>query len=94
MSANLLQKPSAEYLEQLLHKAAIDADFREELLASPEAFGIPADTELVLPTSVEKQDRSFVNLFNDALGELNIVAQCASTCSFGPYTVICDGTTK
>jgi hypothetical protein len=93
MSTNLLQKPSLEYLEQLLHQSAIDADFHQELLACPEAFGIPAEMKLLLPTSVEKQDQSFVNLFNDALGELNIVA-CSSTCSFGPYTIVCDGTTK
>jgi hypothetical protein len=93
MSTISTQKPSADYLEQLLHQAAVDADFREELLSNPEAFGAPTDIELMLPTSVEKQDQSSINLFNDALGELNIVA-CASTCSFGPYTIVCDGTTK
>jgi hypothetical protein len=88
------QSPSTEYLEQLLNRAAVDADFREKLLSNPEAFDVSTDIKLTIPASVERQDESSMNLFNDALGELNIVAQCASTCSFGPYTVVCDGTTK
>ncbi len=89
---NTLEKPSAAYLEELFHQAAVDAEFRSELQRNPEAFGIPVYMEL--PESVEKQDESFVELLNDALGELNIAAECESTCSFGPITLVCDGTTK
>ncbi|WP_017718744.1 cinnamycin family lantibiotic [Kamptonema formosum] len=89
-----LEKPSVIYLEQLFQKAAIDADFRDEILANPEAFGIPAGAELALPAAVEKQDQSVFELLDDALGELNIAVACRATCSFGPFTIVCDGTTK
>ncbi|MFB2980930.1 cinnamycin family lantibiotic [Microseira sp. BLCC-F43] len=94
MSNATLEKPSVAYeaLEQLLHKAAFDAEFRSDLMANPELFGIVS--ELSLPASVAKQDETFVELLNDALGQLDIAAQCASTCSFGPVTLLCDGTTK
>ncbi|MGI2904121.1 cinnamycin family lantibiotic [Tolypothrix sp. VBCCA 56010] len=87
-----LQAPSVEYLEQLLQMAAVDAEFSHELRNHPEAFGINADIEL--PNSVEKQDESFVELLNDALGQLDIIVACGATCSFGPITAICDGATK
>ncbi|MBW4496783.1 MAG: cinnamycin family lantibiotic [Oscillatoria princeps RMCB-10] len=89
-----LEKPSVTYLEQLFQQAAIDADFRDELLANPEAFGIPAGAEIGLPAAVEKQEQSVFELLDDALGELNIAVACATTCSFGPFTIVCDGTTK
>ncbi len=89
-----LQAPSVEYLEQLLQMAAVDAEFSNELQNHPEAFGINADMEISLPNSVEKQDESFVALLNNALGQLDIVSQCISTCSQGPLTIVCDGTTK
>jgi hypothetical protein len=60
----------------------------------PEFFGINADIEFSLPTLVQKQGESFVELLNDALGQLDIMAQRASTCSFGSLTIVCDGTTK
>nr|ARD09202.1 DivA [Prochloron didemni] len=87
-----LEKPSVAYLEKLFHQTAIDSEFRSELQSHPEAFGISADLEL--PQSVEKQDESFVELLNNALGEIDIAAECASTCSFGIVTIVCDGTTK
>jgi hypothetical protein len=87
-----LQTSSVEYLEQLLQMAAVDAEFSNELRNHPEVFGINADIEL--PNSVEKQDQSFVALLNDALGQIDIMAQCQSTCSGGPLTIVCDGTTK
>ncbi len=93
MSVTLLEKPSVNYLEQLLHQASFDAEFRSELLGNPQAFGVPADIQLVVPTSVEKQDESLFELFDDALGELNIVAECKTTCSWG-LTYVCDGYTK
>lgn len=92
MSATL-QAPSVEYWEQLLQMAAVDAEFSNELQNHPEVFGINADMEFSLPASVQKQDESFVELLNDALGQLDIMAECATTCSSG-ITIVCDGTTK
>ena len=90
-----LQAPSVEYLEQLLQMAAVDAEFSNELQNHPEAFGINADMEISLPNSVQKQDESFVALLNNALGQLDIMAeQCGVTCSVGPLTIVCDGSTK
>ena len=94
MSTTLQAKPSVEYLEQLLQMAAVDAEFSNELQNHPEAFGINADMDISLPKSVQKQDESFVELLNDALGQLDIMVACQSTCSFGPLTIVCDGTTK
>jgi hypothetical protein len=94
MSTTLQAKPSVEYLEQLFQMAAIDAEFSNELQNHPEMFGINADMMFSVPASVEKQDESFVELLNDALGQLDIMAGCASTCSAGPLTIVCDGTTK
>ena len=87
-----MQAPSVEYLEQLLQMAAVDAEFSNELRNHPEAFGIKAGIEL--PNSVEKQDESFVALLNDALGQFDIMAECGVTCSIGPLTIVCDGSTK
>jgi hypothetical protein len=92
MSTTLQALPSVEYLEQLLQMAAVDAEFSNELQNHPEFFGINADIKL--PKSVEKQDESFVTLLNDALGQLDIMVACRSTCSAGPLTIVCDGTTK
>lgn len=94
MTATLIEKPSINYLEQLLNQAAVDAEFRSELLENPEAFGLASAPELAIPASVEQQDESFFELLDDSLGELNIVAQCSTTCSYGPLTIVCDGTTK
>lgn len=93
MTATLIEKPSINYLEQLLNQAAVDAEFRSELLENPEAFGLASAPELAIPASVEQQDESFFELLDDSLGELNIVA-CQTTCSFGPLTIVCDGATK
>ncbi|MBC6480600.1 MAG: cinnamycin family lantibiotic [Hormoscilla sp. GM7CHS1pb] len=83
---------SAATLEKLMHQASIDAEFRNELKKRPEVFGLSATT--TLPEAIEKQDESFVELLNDALSGLNVVGQCKNTCSFGPITAVCDGTTK
>ena len=88
-----LQAPSTEYLEQLLQMAALDSEFSNEFQNHPEVFGINADMEFSVPASVQKQDESFVELLNDALGQLDIMAQCITTCSSG-ITIVCDGTTK
>ena len=83
---------STATLEKLLHQASIDAEFRNELKKRPEVFGLSAAT--AIPEAVEKQDEKFVELLNASLGEFDIAADCQSTCSFGPLTIVCDGTTK
>ncbi|MDD1419137.1 cinnamycin family lantibiotic [Dolichospermum sp. ST_sed1] len=94
MPTNTLDKSSVNYLEQLFHQAAIDGEFSSEFSENPEAFGISNDVKIVLPASVEKPDQTFFELFNDALGELNQIVACASTCSASIFTIVCDGTTK
>ncbi|MBD2383909.1 cinnamycin family lantibiotic [Cylindrospermum sp. FACHB-282] len=94
MSTTTLEKSSVDYLEQLFNQAAIDAEFSSELSRNPEVFGISNDVKMVLPPSVEMQDQSFFELFNDALGELNQIVACASTCSAKIFTIVCDGSTK
>ncbi|NEO39949.1 MAG: cinnamycin family lantibiotic [Moorea sp. SIOASIH] len=83
---------STATLEKVLHQASIDAEFRSEVQNNPEAFGLSATT--TLPESVEKQDHAFIELLNASLGEFDIAASCESTCSSGPLTIVCDGTTK
>ncbi len=93
MSVVTTERPRFEYLDKLLHQAAVDADFRNELKTHPENFGIAADVEVAIPRSVAKLNESFFELLNEELGQLDIVG-CASSCSFGPMTIICDGGTK
>lgn len=78
--------------DRLLHEASIDSDFRAELEANPETFGATVD-ELDLPASVEGQDDSFLEALSDGMAGVDIFA-CASSCSHGPFTIICDGNTK
>ena len=76
-------------LEDVLFQSVIDEEFRALLLANPDSFGLPA-AHAVLPDAVEAQDREMLDL---AAG-IEFTAQCKSTCSDGPLTIICDGTTK
>jgi Family of unknown function (DUF5973) len=95
MSNNTVEQPSANYLEQLLQRAATDAEFREQLESNPKSFGISSDIKLVLPKSVATQEQSVIDLKDNIEGELGIVPMaCKSTCTQGPYTIVCDGTTK
>jgi Family of unknown function (DUF5973) len=95
MSNNTVEQPSANYLEQLLQRAATDAEFRDELESNPEYFGISSGTKLVLPKSVAMQEQSGIDLKDNIEGELGIGPMaCKSTCTQGPYTIVCDGTTK
>jgi len=80
--------------DRLLLRTVTDSDFRNSFLDNPENFGFTADIE-GLPMPVTKQDLSFVEWVNDAssLSALEVSA-CRSTCTRGPLTIICDGTTK
>ena len=89
---NAVNNSVVDALEQLFQRSVIDPEFRNELLAHPEAFGISTDSEyLVLPTPVAKQDLSFVELVSDDTAFIAPQAR-RSTCISG-YTIRCDGTT-
>jgi len=76
-------------LDELRYQCAVDEEFRALVLDDPGAFGI-TDPGFVIPTAVERQDRALLDLASGAA----FASQCASTCTSGPFTIICDGTTK
>lgn len=72
-----------------MHRAAVDADFRA-ILESPEFV---ASVPGALPRPVEELDISALEAWTvDTVGR-DLYA-CGSTCSFGPLTFYCDGTSK
>jgi hypothetical protein len=75
-------------LDELLYQSVVDEEFRTLVVEDPGAFGI--GTEMVLPKPVEPQDRALLELGMNALE----VYACASSCSSGPFTIVCDGGTK
>lgn len=74
----------------VLRHAAADADVRAEVLAAPEAFGVSPDT---VPVSVEPLDEESLGFWTEGVAAVEVYA-CATSCSFGPFTVVCDGGTK
>jgi hypothetical protein len=83
------QKPLED--EQILYQSVVDDEFCAELVRNPEMFDIKSN-EIALPDAIEPPDRTSWEQWNDEIAAL--VGQCSSTCSFGPFTIICDGTTK
>jgi hypothetical protein len=77
--------------EQLLYQATVDNEFRVELLNDTSVFGI--HHTLSLPDSVEQQDQASLKLWTEGLAAGDVY-DCTSTCSYGPITAVCDGTTK
>jgi Family of unknown function (DUF5973) len=76
-------------LDEVLYQSVVDEEFRALLVADPASFGL-SEPGYALPTPVEPQDRGMLDLASGA----QFTAQCATTCSKGPFTVLCDGTTK
>src|ERR1700722_11509899 len=74
----------------ILRHAAADAEFREELLCDPESFGVTAEA---IPASVEPQDAESLEFWTEGVVRMDAM-ECVSSCSFGPITWLCDGTTK
>ncbi|MFC5183423.1 cinnamycin family lantibiotic [Actinomadura harenae] len=72
----------------ILRYAAADADFRSELLERPADFGVTS-----VPAGVEQPDAEALGYWTEGVAAVDIYA-CASTCSSGPFTFVCDGTTK
>lgn len=76
--------------DTILRQAVIDAEFRSALIADPAAFGVePAE----LPDAVEAVDQESLDFWTKGIAANEVVA-CASTCSAGPFTFACDGSTK
>jgi Family of unknown function (DUF5973) len=74
----------------VLQHAVVDEEFRSELLANPSAYGVSADS---LPASVEQPDQEAMDFWTEGVAAQEVM-QCATSCSFGPFTIVCDGTTK
>ena len=87
ISATLCEMPID--LDDMFYQSVVDEEFRAQLLADPGLFGL-GEPSLLLPTPVEPQDEALLDLASGA----DFVAQCSSTCSAGPFTVVCDGSTK
>ncbi len=71
-------------------QAVVDSEFRTELIADPSVFGVSA---ISLPASVEQPDQESLDFWTEGIAAMEVYA-CASTCSFGPATILCDGSTK
>jgi hypothetical protein len=75
--------------DQVLYQSVVDEEFRALVLADPSAFGL-GEPSFGFPPAVEPQDRALLDLASGS----RFSASCASTCSSGPFTFVCDGTTK
>ena len=85
MSTSVLCDPLE--LEEVRYRSVVDAELRAHVLADPAGFGLDVAT---LPAPVEAQDPGLLDLSSFSV----FAAECQSTCSSGPITIICDGTTK
>ncbi|MFC4911957.1 cinnamycin family lantibiotic [Actinomadura gamaensis] len=72
----------------ILRQAAADADFRAELLESPADFGVAA-----VPSTVEQPDTETLGYWTEGVAAVDVYA-CGTSCSAGPFTIVCDGGTK
>lgn len=66
-----------------LYRAAANAGFRS--LVDGQAG--------VLPDAVEEIDMSALDEWTADIAAIDML-ECATTCSKGPFTIVCDGTTK
>ncbi|MEU7135726.1 cinnamycin family lantibiotic [Streptomyces sp. NPDC046261] len=74
----------------ILQQSVVDADFRAALIENPAAFGA---STAVLPTPVEQQDQASLDFWTKDIAATEAFA-CKQSCSFGPFTFVCDGNTK
>lgn len=74
----------------LLRQAAVDHEFRAALLDNPAAFGASMGS---VPAAVQRPDQESLDFWLEGIGTTEIYA-CDQSCSWGPFTVVCDGTTK
>jgi len=78
--------------ETMLYQAVVDHEFRTELMDTPSAFGMDHDT-FSLPDAVERQEQESLKIWSEGLAAVDVY-NCSATCSYGPVTVVCDGSTK
>ncbi len=71
--------------DMVMHRAAVDAEFRA-FLASQTALDTMPEPVAELDTAALEAWASDVSV-----GELYA---CAQSCSWGPFTIVCDGNTK
>lgn len=76
-------------IEQLMYQAAVDRGFRAELVHTPAMFG-SVSKNLFLPDSVEQHDQTELRMWSEGITAMG----CSATCSSGPMTIVCDGSTK
>ena len=75
--------------DEVLYQSVVDEEFRALVAADPGSFGL-RERGASLPAAVEPQDLGLLDLASG----VQFTAQCRSTCTQGPITIICDGTTK
>jgi len=85
MTATLRETPVD--LDDLFYQSVVDQEFRDLLISDPGLFGLGEPS--LLPSAIEPLNESLLDLASGA----SFMA-CASTCSYGPFTVVCDGGTK
>jgi hypothetical protein len=78
--------------ETMLYQAVVDHEFRARFTDTPGGFGVDHDA-IVLPDAVERQEQESLKIWSEGLAALDVY-DCVSTCSWGPITAVCDGTTK
>jgi hypothetical protein len=76
----------------MVYQAVVDHEFRASLMDTSRAFGIDR-AALLLPDPVERQEQESLKIWSQGLAALDVY-DCVSTCSWGPITAVCDGTTK
>ncbi len=70
-------------VEQMLYQSVVDAEFRADFSAA--LFGGGS-----WPEAIESQERALLDV---ALAGTDAY-MCSTTCSSGPFTLVCDGSTK
>jgi Family of unknown function (DUF5973) len=76
--------------DTILYQAVVDSEFRAMLRENADTFGIFTDS---LPAPVAQPDQESLDFWTEGVAAMEIYA-CASSCSFGPRTCVCDGSTK
>jgi hypothetical protein len=71
-----------------LFLTVVDPEFRQDMA---DRFGTVGDIDAI--EKILPPDTTFRDLLREDLESIEILA-CVSTCSKGPITLICDGTTK
>jgi hypothetical protein len=72
--------------------AAVDTEFRAELAGNPDAYGVSPEALAQLGT-VAQPDQETLDLWTEGVAAMEVYA-CITSCSFGPVTAVCDGTSK